>query len=143
VFPRLGVKEAQLANPKTTQEQSNSISDEFIELGRNIQKALQAAWTSEESKQLQAEVEAGLIEASKAIKQAANDFSKSQAGQTLKVEAEDFQKRIQSGELEAKVRSELLAIIRMANEELKKAFPDQASAGGKSAQPPKSSGAPK
>jgi hypothetical protein len=63
---------------------------------------------------------------------AKDDFSHSQAAQTLKTEAEDFHKRVQSGELEAKVRSEVLAALRMANEQLRKAFsggssPDQKS----------------
>jgi hypothetical protein len=122
-----------MANQKPTR----SISDEFAELGRNIKQALESAWTSEERKKLQTEIEAGLKEASQSVKQAANDFSKSQAGQTLKTEAEDFQKRVQSGELEAKIRSELLAALRMANEGLKKAISGFESAGEK---PPQASG---
>jgi len=120
-----------MANQKPTR----SISDEFAELGRNIKQALESAWTSEERKKLQTEIEAGLKEASQAVKQAAGDFSKSQAGQTLKTEAEDFQKRVHSGELEAKIRSELLAALRMANEGLKKAVSGFESAGEKPQDP--------
>ena len=111
-----------MTDQNPTPEQGSTIEDEFVEFGRNIKKALQSAWTSEERKKLQAEIETGLNEASKALKQAKEDFSHSQAAQTLKSEAEDFQKRLQSGELEAKVRSEVLAALRMANEQLKKAF---------------------
>jgi ribosome recycling factor len=125
-----------MTEPKPPQEQPKTLGDEFAELGRNIRLALESAWTSEERKKLQAEIETGLKEASRAVKQAADDFSKSQAGQTLKTEAEDFEKRVQSGELEAKVRTELQAVLRMANDELKKAFPGGASAGEKSAQSP-------
>ena len=124
-----------MADPNPPQGQSNTIADEFVELGRNFKQALQAAWTSEEGKKLQAEIETGLKEASRAFKQVTDDFSKSQAGQTLKAETEDFQKRVQSGELEAKIRSDLLAALRMANNELKKAFSGEPSPGGKSAQP--------
>jgi hypothetical protein len=129
-------KEEQLTNPNPSQEPAQSISDEFVELGRNIKRALQSAWTSEERKKLQAEIETGLKEASKALKQATDDFSHSQAGQTLKSEAEDFQKRVQSGELEVKVRSELLSALRLANQELKKAFSGEGSTGGNPTQPP-------
>lgn len=121
-----------MADPNPPQAPPKSISDEFAELGRNIKQALQAAWASEDRARLQAEIEAGLKEASRAVKQAADEFSQSQAGQTLKTEAEDFNKRIQSGELEAKVRSELQAALRIANQELKKAFPGEAPKGGKS-----------
>ena len=124
-----------MAIPKTTQEQAKTIGDEFAELARNMKQALQSAWSSEERMKLQAEIDAGLKEASRSLKHAADDFSKSQTGQTLKTEAEDLQKRVQSGELEAKIRSELLAALRMANEELKKAFPGESSPGGKSTQP--------
>jgi hypothetical protein len=125
-----------LADQNQSQAKNSSIADEFIELGKNIQKAMQAAWASEERKQLQAEVEAGLKEASKALEQAANDFSASQAGQTLKAEAEDIHKRVQSGELEAKIRAELLSALRIANDELKKAFSGRPAAEGSPTQPP-------
>jgi hypothetical protein len=122
-----------MTDPNPSQAPSKTISEEFSELGRNIMQALQAAWTSEDRKKLQAEIEAGLKAASQAVQQAADDFSQSQAGQTLKTEAEDFQKRVQSGELEAKIRSEVSAALRIANQELKKAFPGEAPKGGKSA----------
>jgi CII-binding regulator of phage lambda lysogenization HflD len=124
-----------MADAKPSQGQATSITDEFVELGRNIQKALEAAWASEERIKLQAEIEAGLKEANKALKQAADDFSQSQAGQTLKVETEGLQKRLQSGEVEAKIRSDLLSALRMANEELKKAFSGRPAPGGAPAQP--------
>jgi hypothetical protein len=120
-----------MPEPNPSQGQTKTLGDEFAELGRNIQQALQAAWASEDRKKLQAEIEAGLKEASRAVQQAADEFSQSQAGKTLKTEAEDIQKRVQSGELEAKIRSELQAALRIANQELKKAFPDDAPKGGK------------
>jgi hypothetical protein len=122
-----------LADPNPPQAQLKTLGEEFAELGRNIKQALQAAWASEDRQKLQAEIEAGLKEASQAVQQAADEFSRSQAGQTFKAEAEDFQKRVQSGELEAKIRSELQAALRIANQELKRAFPGDAPKGGKSA----------
>jgi len=125
-----------MADPKPHQEQSTTLADEFAELGRNIKKALQSAWTSEERRRLQSEIETGLREASRALKQATDELSRSQVAQNLKTDAEDFQRRVQNGELEAKVRSELLAALRMANEELKKAFSGEVSPEGESVQPP-------
>ncbi len=116
-------------------DQSTNLSDEFVKLGRNLKQALQSAWTSEERKRLQAEIETGLTEASRALKQATDDFSKSQAAQTIKADAEDFKKRVQSGELESKIRSELLNALHMANEALKSAFSSEATTGSDPAKP--------
>jgi len=125
-----------MEDPNPPQGQSNTIADEFVELGRNIKQALQSAWTSEERKRLQSEIETGLREASRVLKQATDELSKSQAAQNLKADAEDFQRRVQTGELEAKIRFELLAALHMANEELKKAFSGEAVPEGESVQPP-------
>jgi hypothetical protein len=130
------VEEYPLSDQNPSQEQSNSIADEFVELGRNIKQALQSAWTSEERRRLQSEIETGLREASRALKQATDELSKSQAVQDLKADAEDLHRRVQNGELEAKIRSELLSALRRANEELKKAFSGEASPEEESVQPP-------
>ena len=119
-----------------SQDRNADISTEFLELGQNIKKALQTAWTSEERKNIQTEIEKGLKEAGEAIKQAGNDFSHSQAVQTLKTEADDFQERVKSGELEAKVRSEVLAALRIANDQLKKAFSGGTTSEARTEQPP-------
>jgi len=124
-----------MSDSDKTNDQSTNLSDEFVKLGRNFKDALQSAWTSEERKKLQAEIESGLMEASRALKQATDDFSKSPAAQTFKADAEDFRKRVQTGELEAKIRSELLNALRMANEALKNAFPGEPTAGGEAGKP--------
>lgn len=111
-----------MTDQKSSQDRNNDIAVEFAEFGQNIKRALQSAWTSEERKKLQADIEKGLKEAGEALKQATNDFSRSQAAQTAKAEAEDFKKRVKSGELETKVRSEVLNALRLANDQLKKAF---------------------
>ncbi len=122
-----------------TKNQSTNLSEEFAKLGRNIKQALQSAWSSEERKKLQAEIETGLMEASRALKQASGDFSKSQAAQTLKADTEDFKKRVHSGELEAKIRSEVMNALHIANEALKNAFPSESAKGGEPSKPSKTS----
>ena len=125
-----------MSNQNSSQDRNTDITAEFAEFGQNIKKALQSAWASDDRKNLQAEIEKGLKEAGEALKQASGDFSHNQVAQTFKSEAEDFQKRVKSGELEAKARSELLAVLRMANEQLKKVFSSGSPAEGGSAQPP-------
>jgi hypothetical protein len=125
-----------LSDQNPPQSQSTTIAEEFAELGRNIKQAVQSAWTSEERKRLQSEIETGLMEASRVLKQATDELSKSQAAKNLKADAEDFQRRVQTGELEAKIRSELQAALHMANKELKKAFSNEAAPEGESVYPP-------
>ena len=82
---------------------------------------LQAAWETEERKKAQKEIEAGLNDLAKTLSQAANDFAQSPTGQTLKADIKDLGQRIQTGEVETKVRNEVVSALRVANEGLKKA----------------------
>ena len=125
-----------MSDQKTSQNPKDDIAAEFVEFGQNIKKALQSAWASEDRKKLQAEIEKGLKDAGEALKQAGSDFSHGQAAQTFKNETDDFKRRVQSGEFEAKVRSEVLSALRIANEQLKKAFPGGGAAESRSTQPP-------
>jgi len=97
------------------------VLDELRELGRNLRSLLQTAWESDERKKMQGEIETGLNDLYNTLHQAARDFSEGPTGQTLKSDLEDLGQRIRSGDVEAKVRSEVLSALRAANEGLKKA----------------------
>ena len=99
----------------------SDVLDELRELGRNLSSLLQSAWESDERKKLQSELESGLNDVYNSLRQAAKEFSEGPTGQTLKTDLEDLGQRIRSGEVEVKVRSEVLNALRAANEELKKA----------------------
>jgi hypothetical protein len=101
-------------------EPTSSIADELSALGRNIVTALRTALSSEESKKLQQEIEAGLHEAASGVQKAADDFSQSQTGQQLKSDLADLNQRIETGELQAKVRADVLAALQTANAEIQK-----------------------
>ena len=99
----------------------NELADELRALGHNLQAMLKAAWESEERKKLKTEIETGLSDLTRTLNQAAKDFGESPTGQTLKADVEDFQQRLHAGEVEQKVRSELLGALRTVNTELQKA----------------------
>ena len=101
------------------------IASEFRELGKNLSEALRTAWDSEERKKLQQEIKTGLKDLGDSINQAAGDISQSKVAQNLKSDAQDFSKRVRSGELEAKVRTDLLAALRLLNAQLEKLFSKQ------------------
>lgn len=119
-----------------TGESSGSIADELSALGKNLVAALRSALNSEESKKVQKEIETGLNEAIASIQKAADDFSKSDTGQQLKTDLTDLNQRIESGELQAKVRADVLTALQTANSEIQKAATKFSKAAEKPTPPP-------
>jgi hypothetical protein len=107
--------------PKPT----GDIAAEFRQLGQNLADLLRGAWESEDRKKIQQEIETGLNDLGASLKKAGQDFTQSPTGQTLKSDVEDLRQRIKSGEVEAKVRSEIINALRTVNEELKKIAPQK------------------
>lgn len=105
-----------------TQEQQseNNISDEFRNLGHNLINAMRTAWDNPERKQLQQEIEAGLDEFASTVKEEVDHFNQSPTGQRIKSDIGDLQERVRSGEVETKVRDEILSALRTLNIELAK-----------------------
>lgn len=95
-----------------------SVAEEIKRLGQNLSEALRAAWDSPERKRLQQEIGSGLVELGNTMKEGVRDFGESQAGQRIRTEAEQFGQRVRSGEVEGRVRQELLSALRIANEQL-------------------------
>lgn len=100
----------------------DDLASEFRELGKNLQEAFHTAWESEQRKKLQNDIQTGLNDVAAALKQAANDLSQSQVGQTIKADVQDINQRIKSGEVEEKIRTELLTALQSVNTEIKKAI---------------------
>ena len=100
---------------------SGELRDEFKTLGDNFKAMFTSAWESEERKKLQSELEAGMKELGNALNDLAADFRASEAGETLRREANDFSERVRSGEVETKAREEILKALRALNTELEKA----------------------
>ena len=99
----------------------NDFSSEIQKLGGNIKQVAQAALESEEFKRFQNEMNQGLSQLGESLNKFFQEVSESPAGQRVKSEIDDFQKSARTGELEAKVRQDVLAALQKANEELEKA----------------------
>jgi hypothetical protein len=97
-----------------------SIADELRNLGKSLAETLQAAWESPERRKLQQEIEAGLLEMRSTLKREVDNFSQSSTGQRIKTDVNGVQQRIRTGEMEEKVRSEMINALRLANAELQK-----------------------
>lgn len=99
----------------------DNLTDEFRTLGQNLLNTLHAAWERPERKKLQQEIEDGLSELVNTLKDEADTFASSPTGQKVKTEAEDLRQRVQTGEVDTAIRSELLKALQTVNAELKKA----------------------
>jgi len=112
-----------MADPNSNENKSssNDVSAELRELGKNLREALRSAWESEERRKFQQEIESGLAELGASLSAAAKDFSSSPTGQTLKSDVDDLRERIRTGEVESKVRSEILEALHKVNNDLKNA----------------------
>jgi hypothetical protein len=97
------------------------LADELRALGENLRNVLQAAWDSDDRRRFQKDLESGLGELATSLNQAAREFSESDTGKKMKEDLRDLGDRIQSGEVESKVRQDLTTILRKVNEELGRA----------------------
>ena len=101
------------------EKKSGEILDELRELGENLRSLLRSAWESDERKKMQQEIEIGLSDLHVNLSQAVQEFSESPTGKTLKSDLEDLEERIRTGEVEAKIRAEVVSALHAANEGLK------------------------
>jgi hypothetical protein len=99
---------------------NNEIKDAFKDLGKNLKKAVNSAWDSEERTHVQEQIEYGLSDLGSALETFVQDVSNTDAGQKLKDGAEDFGERLRSGEVEKKAKADLVKAIDYLNEQLDK-----------------------
>jgi hypothetical protein len=109
------------SNPDDKKSTGETISDQLNELGKNLRDALQTAWSSEERRKLQQDIEEGMASLGASLSQAAKDFSNTPTGKTITDDVKDLQERWRSGEVGSKVHTEVVDTLRRVNEELHKA----------------------
>lgn len=95
----------------------NELVDELKTLGQNLKSLVQAAWESEERHKLQQEIQKGVNEFQKAV----SDFETSPTGQKLKSEVQDLGERLRAGEVETKLRGDLISALQSLNSALTRA----------------------
>lgn len=101
-------------------EKGPDFESEFQRLGENLKQSFQAAWDSPTSQDLQDEIKSGFSLLGETVNEIINAFANSPSGQRLQEEVDDIGEKLQSGEVEAKIRKELLSILDMANAEMEK-----------------------
>ncbi|NIS83218.1 MAG: hypothetical protein GTO14_24130 [Anaerolineales bacterium] len=103
------------------QKPENELVEEFKRLGENLKNAIEAAWESEERKEISQEVQEGLTKVSQAVEGAVKEVVEGETVQRLRGEVDEFTERVRSGEVRDKVRAELRAALEKINAELEKA----------------------
>jgi hypothetical protein len=106
----------------------SKLSDEFITLGKNLVDILRTAWDRPERRKLQDEIADGLSSLAATLRKDAQAVADSPVSQRIKTEVGDFGDRVRSGQLEYKIRDELLSALHTVNTELEKVNTHLASA---------------
>lgn len=104
-----------------TNPEPGDLGRELSRLGENLRQVFTAAWASDDRLRIQREIETGLTEMAEALRSAADEFRQSESGRQLEQEVRDLEQRIQSGELESRVRTDLMEVLRTVNAELDRA----------------------
>jgi ElaB/YqjD/DUF883 family membrane-anchored ribosome-binding protein len=101
---------------------TSDLTEEFRRLGENLQGAIQAAWESEDRKNLTNEIRDGLVSATEAVEKAAKDITESPAAKKVRNDVDDFTERVRSGEITDQFRQDIMKALKKINEELEDVF---------------------
>lgn len=102
------------------QPPEDNLADEFRILGNNVLGALRSVWDSPERKRLTEQLETNLNELSATLRKEVESFNDSPTGQRLKEDVDNLQGKVRTEINDSRVKEELLAALRTANEELSK-----------------------
>lgn len=108
-------------DPSPSSVPESEVTQEFRRLGDNLQDVLRTAWESPERKKLQSEIKAGLAELEASLNKAATEFRESPTGQRLETEVKNLGERVRTGEVESRLRTDLLSLLRQLNIRLEEA----------------------
>lgn len=97
-----------------------NVTDEFKKLGKNLFTFIKTAWESQESQNIQNEIQDGVNELGNSLRVEFDNFTNSPSGQKIKTDLQEFQEKVSSGEIEAKFRSDLANSLNAINQELQK-----------------------
>lgn len=102
------------------EKRAPDVSDALRDLGRQFAETMQAAWNSQERRELEAEVREGVQYFSEEVQRVFQDAKKSPAAKRVKEEADEVKTRMESGEATRKARSGLVEGLRWLSGELEK-----------------------
>jgi gas vesicle protein len=96
----------------------SDIGAEFRRLGEKLRQAFEAARDSAELKRLREELEEGVEMMAASIKRSADDFVESDTSQQIREEVKELGEKLRRGEVQSRIRQELLDVLRRVNADL-------------------------
>lgn len=102
------------------QKQEPDVSEALRDLGRQFAETMEAAWNSQERRELESEVREGVKHFSEEVQRVFREAKESPAAKRVKVEAEDVRSRVESGDVTHKARSGFVEGLRWLSQELEK-----------------------
>lgn len=104
----------------TESRESNELKEEFQKLAENLAGNFKALWEHPQTEEIRSEFKEGLHQLGDTLNQLANDFSESPTGKKFQEDARGFGEKVRSGEVESKVRAEMVKALNAINTELEK-----------------------
>ena len=98
----------------------NELHNEFLKIGKNIKGLVESFFSSEELKNFSQEMRSEFFEIIDTFENAANEFKESETGKKIQEDIHDLNERIENGEFQAKMKSEISHLLQILNEELEK-----------------------
>jgi len=96
------------------------VAEALRDLGRQFAETMQAAWNSQERRELEAEVREGVQYFSEEVQRVFKDAKESPAAKRVKEEAEEVRTRVESGEVTHRARSGFVEGLHWLSQELEK-----------------------
>lgn len=115
---KIVIEEEDIAGEEKKKEPD--VSEALRDLGRQFAETMQAAWNSQERRELEAEVREGVQHFSEEVQQVFKEAKESPAAKRVKEEAGEVKTRVESGEATHKARSGFVEGLRWLSQELEK-----------------------
>lgn len=96
------------------------VSEALRNLGRQFAETMQAAWNSQERRELETEVREGVQYFSEEVQRVFKEAKESPTAKRVKEEAEEVKTRVEAGEVTQKTRSGFVEGLRWLSRELEK-----------------------
>jgi hypothetical protein len=113
--------DSQAENPTPeTSKPDESLAQALADLGKNLVGVLRVSWERPERRKLQEDIEKGVSDLGNTLRDGMKAASDNPVSQRIRADIEDLGDRMRSGQVETKVRGELIAALQTLNLELEK-----------------------
>jgi len=113
---RIVIEEEEVAAEE--KKKQPDVSEALRDLGRQFAETMQAAWNSQERRELETEVREGVQYFSEEVQRVFKEAKESPAAKRMKEEAEEVRTRVESGDVTQKARSGFVEGLHWLSREL-------------------------